>query len=75
MKKLLFALVLLIVAGVAWYAFRPERLFINQKVNEQFPTASAANNTKPIASGQFHRGSLWLCVSVAKLGSVHQLGK
>lgn len=49
-------LLVLIVAGFgAWYAFRPERLFINQKVNEQFPTASAASNQ--LASGQFHNGA------------------
>ena len=49
-------LLVLIIAGVgAWYAFRPERLFINQKVNEQFPTASAATNQ--LASGQFHTGA------------------
>jgi len=35
-NKLKVALLVLIVAGLgAWYAFRPERLFINQKVNEQ----------------------------------------
>jgi electron transfer DM13 len=49
------AVVLLLVVGAAWYAFRPERLFINQKVNEQFPTASAANNQ--LATGQFHSGA------------------
>ena len=48
-------LVLVVVALGAWYAFRPERLFINQKVNEQFPTASAASNQ--LASGQFHSGA------------------
>jgi hypothetical protein len=47
--------VLLILGGAAWYAFRPERLFINQKVNEQFPTAAAASNK--LASGQFHSGA------------------
>lgn len=52
-KVALFALILL--AGAAWYAFRPERLFINQKVNEQFPTASAASSK--LASGQFHNGA------------------
>lgn len=53
-----FAVVLaLAIAGIAaWYAFRPERLFINQKVNEQFPTASAAASSK-LASGQFHSGA------------------
>jgi hypothetical protein len=50
------SLLVLVLAGFgAWYAFRPERLFINQKVNEQFPTASAANNQ--LASGQFHSGA------------------
>src|SRR5215218_567377 len=48
-------LVLILVGGAAWYAFRPERIFINQKVNEQFPTASAASNQ--LASGQFHSGA------------------
>src|SRR6185503_19021036 len=55
-KKLTIALVVLLVVGAgAWYAFRPERLFINQRVNEQFPTASAASNR--LASGQFHSGA------------------
>ena len=58
MKKLVVAVVVLIVAGAAWYAFRPERLFINQRVNEQFPTASAVNNaTTKVAAGQFHNGA------------------
>jgi hypothetical protein len=55
-KKLAVVLALLVVAGVgAWYAFRPERLFINQRVNEQFPTASAATNK--LATGQFRNGA------------------
>ncbi|HKY29185.1 MAG TPA: hypothetical protein VJM12_14700, partial [Pyrinomonadaceae bacterium] len=55
-KKLAIVLVVLVVIGAgAWYAFRPERLFINQRVNEQFPTASAAN--KQLATGQFHSGA------------------
>jgi hypothetical protein len=56
MSKKLVLLVALVVAGIgAWYAFRPERLFINQKVNEQFSTASAASNK--LATGQFHSGA------------------
>jgi len=55
-NRLKVTLLALIVAGLAaWYAFRPERLFSNHKVNEQFPTASAANNQ--LASGQFHSGA------------------
>ena len=48
-------LALLIAGGAAWYAFRPERLFINQRVNEQAPTAMAASNQ--LATGQFHSGA------------------
>jgi hypothetical protein len=48
-------LVLIIAVAGAWYAFRPERIFINQRVNEQFPTASAAS--EQLASGQFHSGA------------------
>ena len=56
-NKLKVILVALIVAvGAAWYAFRPERLFINQRVNEQFPTASAAVNSQLVA-GEFHSGA------------------
>lgn len=55
-NRLKVTLLVLVVAGLgAWYAFRPERLFINQRVNEQFPTASAAGNQ--LASGQFHSGA------------------
>lgn len=55
-NRLKVALLILVVAGFsAWYAFRPERIFINQRVNEQFPTASAA--TSQLASGQFHSGA------------------
>jgi hypothetical protein len=56
-NRLKVTLLALIVFGAgAWYAFRPERLFINQKVNEQFPTASAAASNK-LATGQFHNGA------------------
>ena len=55
-NRVKITLLALIIAGAgAWYAFRPERLFINQRVNEQFPTASAATNQ--LAAGQFHSGA------------------
>lgn len=57
-RKLVVLVVLLIAVAGTWYAFRPERLFINQKVNEQFPTASAANDAPmKLASGEFHNGA------------------
>jgi Electron transfer DM13 len=54
-RRIMVVLAVAIVAIVGWYAFRPERLVIDQKVNEQFPTASAASNK--LASGQFHSGA------------------
>ena len=58
MKKYVVAVVILLAASSAWYAFRPERLFINQKVNEQFPSSQVASNAPmKLASGEFHSGA------------------
>ena len=59
MKKYRIILpVIAIVLLVAWYAFRPERLFVNQRVHEELPTAQAANSpAKLLASGKFHSGA------------------
>jgi len=47
--------VIAIVLLVAWYAFRPERLFVNRRIHEELPTAQAANSpARPLASGKFH---------------------
>jgi len=59
MKKRNLILVLVVIVGaVAWYAFRPERLFIDQSVSESFPTAAATTNAASapvtLAAGQFH---------------------
>src|SRR5207249_4250636 len=58
-RNLIAAIAVLALTG-AWYAFRPERLFINQTVNESFPapqTAMAAAQPAPIYSGRFHDGA------------------
>jgi hypothetical protein len=56
--KIIIIAGVVIAAAAGWFAFRPERLFINQKVNEQFPTASAATSdgAKPVtlSAGMFH---------------------
>jgi Electron transfer DM13 len=50
--------VIAIVLLVAWYAFRPERLFVNRRVHEELPTAQAANSpARLLASGKFHSGA------------------
>ena len=36
--------VLAIALFAAWYAFRPERLYVNQRVNEAFPTTEAGSH-------------------------------
>ena len=60
MKKKVWIGAGLIVAAVAWYAFRPELLFIDKSVSESFPAAAAAANTadsatspKQLAIGRF----------------------
>jgi hypothetical protein len=56
-KKAILVGALAVAAIGAWYAFRPERLFINQTVNEGFPApAAAAASADPveIATGSFH---------------------
>jgi hypothetical protein len=42
-----------VVLFVAWYAFRPERLFINERVHETMPTANASS-IQAIESGVFY---------------------
>ena len=44
--------VVAIIAVGAWYAFRPERLVVNQRVNEAMPVS--ASNEAALESGQFY---------------------
>jgi hypothetical protein len=46
--------VLLIAACVMWYAFRPERLFVNKYVDEKLPNANGTSAPQSIESGTFH---------------------
>jgi hypothetical protein len=43
-----------VVVLVAWYAFRPERLFVNRRVDEGMPTAQGGQATQPLESGHFY---------------------
>lgn len=56
-RKSMIGAGLAIVAVVGWYLFRPELLFVNERVNESLPGGiAAASGTGPSAlvSGQFH---------------------
>jgi Electron transfer DM13 len=59
-RKLLIAAVV-VAGGIAWYAFRPERLFVNKAVSEGLPTATTASASVPqpvaLESGNFHDGA------------------
>jgi Electron transfer DM13 len=43
-----------IVAFLAWYAFRPERLVVNRRVDEAMPTEQGSSLPQPLVSGQFY---------------------
>ena len=55
MKVWKFAIAaLVIVLFAAWYAFRPEGLFIDRRVQEELPTARDGASPQSVASGSFH---------------------
>ncbi len=39
---------------VGWYAFRPERLVVNRRVDEPLPSAQAGSLPQPLVTGQFY---------------------
>jgi Electron transfer DM13 len=43
-----------IAAFLAWYAFRPERLVVNRRVDEGMPAAQGSSSPQPLFSGQFY---------------------
>src|SRR3989442_1030374 len=51
MNKKIWIGVGLVVAAIAWYAFRPELLFVNKSVSESFPASSVAASTPDSAAG------------------------
>jgi hypothetical protein len=72
MKKLRIAIPVIVIAlAIAWYAFRPERLVVNQRVNESLPTVQAsAAPEKALASGSFHT----VLHDTSGTATVYQLG-
>lgn len=55
MRKVIIALGIVVIV-IAWYLFRPEKLFINQSVNEGLETSTSAGPDTPslITEGSFH---------------------
>jgi aquaporin Z len=45
--------VLVIVLIAAWYAFRPERIVVNRRVNEAFPATATGSPAQAVESGTF----------------------
>lgn len=43
-----------VVILVAWYAFRPERLVVNRRVDEAMPIARGEPSLRPVESGRFY---------------------
>ena len=53
MKKWIL-LIAVVVVLVAWYAFRPERLFVNRRVDEALPTGQGGQSAQSLESGRFY---------------------
>jgi len=56
MKKWTKVVIAVVVVAVlvAWYAFRPERLFVNRHVNEAMPAGRGIPSAQPLESGRFY---------------------
>jgi hypothetical protein len=55
MHKWKLALAVLAIAlFAAWYAFRPERLVVNRRLNEGFPAGGAPSSAQVLESGTFY---------------------
>ena len=59
MKRTIAIIVILIIIVVLWYLFRPEKLYISETVQEEFPTtaqetAGSASSPVVLVAGSFH---------------------
>ena len=43
-----------VAAFLAWYAFRPERLVVNRRVDEPMPAAQGSSSPQLLVSGEFY---------------------
>jgi len=73
-RRTILVIAAVIVVATGWYLFRPERLFVNARVNEEFPTSGSVKSpptATPItlAEGSFHDGAH----KTAGMATIHQL--
>jgi hypothetical protein len=59
-----------VVAVLAWYAFRPERLVVNRTVDETMPSTQGSSSSKPLVSGQFYS----ILHPTAGTATIYQMG-
>src|SRR5271155_529806 len=59
-----------VAAFLAWYAFRPERLVINRRVDEAMPAAQGSSSPQPLVSGQFYS----ILHPTAGTATIYQMG-
>jgi Electron transfer DM13 len=65
-----------VALAIAWYAFRPELLFINKSVNEDLPVAQASSTSlaKGTETMVLAKGDFWgLAHETTGAATVHQL--
>jgi hypothetical protein len=59
-----------VAALLAWYAFRPERLVVNRRVDEAMPAAQASSSPQRLVSGQFYS----ILHPTAGTATIHRMG-
>jgi hypothetical protein len=74
-KRKLALAVLAIALFAAWYAFRPERLVVNHRVNEGFPAGEDPSSAQVLESGTFYSGTFYAVVHpTAGTATIYRLG-
>jgi hypothetical protein len=68
-RRTLLIILALVVIGAGWYLFRPELLFLDAKVNEDFPAAVADSTSMALVTGRFHD----VAHKSAGMAAIHQL--
>jgi len=71
-RRILIGAGAVLAGGICWGLFRPELLFVNQRVNESFPVAQAASvkgDPEPLITGKF-RG---IAHETKGLAAIHRL--